>query len=461
MSKIKTTRLQARTDNGTLTIGTPNGGTHFEGDVVIPNYVTKKEVADIIAGDVDLGLYQKTEEKDTPRGYAGLGIDGRVSPERVDTDNIVEQLDSNTATISTNTAKIAALESDTAFRIHYNVGNKDGSDPTTSFMGINADTWAGTTQVKLNNTDADGNTHDFSTLNAGDTMWFSDPSGVESLGSYVIDSVTVGAMLADFNVTSVSSRGSPQINDRIESKVFASQDIAEKADITYVDTQDNWIKANYMPLTGGTDHKLAGDIYAAQHNIKGLRDPVDGNDAVSRIFGDGRYLKLSGGTMADNLDMAEHKIMNLDEPIDPTDAATKDYVDNKVSGGRRYLFTSAGKSSGSYGKGDLFFTTENNVAYTVSLADARYICFSYYDRDDGFWHFATASGNVTAPPCNIYLLYDGHTLGAFVYDGSTIGAYTGTYTGNLVVPVTEWISTTQSVNATANAGYTLNCEWFS
>ena len=252
MSKIKTNRLQARSDNGTLTIGTPRMVEHIsEGDVVLPNYVTKQEVADIIAGDVDLGLYQKTDEKDAPRGYAGLGIDGRVQPNHLNTDDIDEQLSTNTADIFTNTAKIASIEADSSFNIHYNLGNKDGSDPTTSFMGINAETWEDTTQVKVNNVDADGNTHDFSIVSAGDSIWFSDQTASDSIGSYIIDSVTVGAMLTDFNVTSVSSRGGPDINDRIQSKIFPTVDVSSKADIVYVDAQDNFIKGNYLPLSAG------------------------------------------------------------------------------------------------------------------------------------------------------------------------------------------------------------------
>ena len=125
-----------------------------------------------------------------------------------------------------------------------------------------------------------------------------------------------------------------------------------------------------------------------------------------------------------------------------------------------YVFTDAGISSGSYEIGNLFFTTENNVAYTTDFDSTRYVCFSYRDRYDKFWHFARQTGSFTAPACNIYVIYDGHTMGAFEYDGSTLGAYTGNVTGNLVVPVVGWTSCAASTGTTAGAGYRLRCEWF-
>ena len=64
MSKIKTTRLEPRTETGTLTIGNPTGGVTFEGDVVIPNYPTLDYIEDIVSGDiaVELTNYQRKDE---------------------------------------------------------------------------------------------------------------------------------------------------------------------------------------------------------------------------------------------------------------------------------------------------------------------------------------------------------------------------------------------------------------
>jgi hypothetical protein len=166
------------------------------------------------------------------------------------------------------------------------------------------------------------------------------------------------------------------------------------------------------------------------------------------------------------INMGSNKITNLAEPTNSTDAATKSYVDSQSGGGgsdsgvMNYKFTSDGKTNGNYSNGDLFFTTENNVAFTTQFDDTHYVCFAYRDRDGKFWHFAKQSGSFSATACNIYVLYDGKTMGAFEYDGSPLGAYTGSTTGNLVVPVAGWTSMTDSSGTTANAGYRLKCEWF-
>tara|TARA_Y100000588_G_scaffold387182_1_gene484393 strand:- start:693 stop:1718 length:1026 start_codon:yes stop_codon:yes gene_type:complete len=340
MSKIKSNRLEPRATNGSLTIGNPESYTAFEGDVQIPGYATKEWVEGIITEDiaVELSAYQKRDEKDHSGGYAGLGSNGKVPAERLDT-TAIEQ-------------------------------------------------------------------------------------GISQLES-------------------------------------------TKADITYVDAQDNSIKDDYLPLSAGSDHKMAGTLYMGGNRIKGLAGTRENSqDAVSYEGADREYLRNDGGTMSGEIDMGSNKIKGLATPTANNHAATKGYVDGIVPssdstpGCMSYLLTSGGKANGSYANGDLFFTTENNVAYTRNFDEVHFVCFAYRDRHGKFWHFAKQSGNITAPPCHIYVMYDDHTMGAFTYEGATLGAYVGNTTGNLLVPVTGWISCTDQTSVTAGSGYKLKCEWF-
>jgi len=581
MSKIKTNRLEPRATNGSLTIGNPESYTTFEGDVQIPGYATEEYVQDLVTGDLDVELvaYQRRDEKDVAGGYAGLDNGGRISASRLDTDQIEEDINTNTADIAINAIKIENLESEAVFQIDYFIGNKDGTDPTDSYLSLNAVDWESATQIKISKIDAIGAIHDFSTISIGDVIWFQEDVGARaggSLGLYTIGSTAVAANgMATFGVSAQSAVGVPEVGDRVHARVFPSVDIDSKADIAYVDAQDNWIKDNYLPLFGGTNHKMTADLYMASNTIKGLSpDRTNSADAVSYTAADREYVRQDGTSglpvVSENLDMDSHdienvsgigmnagavinwdsgdpggqlayggetkigiglanvniktditmnakdikdvggillepggsvdvksgstgklqydgadkfhwganvssyaelnmrenKVTNLGTPTTSDDAATKGYVDELVptplspAGTMSYVFTSAGIPSGSYEIGNLFFTTEGNVAYTTNFDNTRYVCFSYRDRYNKFWHFANQSGSFAAPACNIYLIYDGHTMGAFEYDGSTLGAYSGNITGNLVVPVVGWTSCSPATGATATAGYRLRCEWF-
>ena len=323
MAKIKTTKLEPRAPQGTLTIGTEEGPstTQFEGTVILPDYATIDYVDHIVAGDIDVELtaYQKRDEKNQNAGYAGLDDTGRVPPERLDTDVLSAEVSEHHDQIATNAAKIEQLESATAFQIEYFMGNKAGTDPAASYMAINANDWENTTQIKINTTDAGGAVHDYSIVKPGDTIWFADvtldgvvTADVDTIGLYTVDSIATAATVVTIAVTMQSAQGSPTVGDRIECELFPAFDMSSKADVVYVDAQDKWIKDNYLPLSGGTTHKLTGDIYAAQHTVKGIKDAVDGSDAVSRNYGDARYLKQSGDKkMSGDLDMDSNQIKNV------------------------------------------------------------------------------------------------------------------------------------------------------
>ena len=68
------------------------------------------------------------------------------------------------------------------------------------------------------------------------------------------------------------------------------------------------------------------------HIITGLANPTNGTDAVSRIYADGRYImSISGGAQLSSLDMTGNKITSVANPVSNQDAVTKFYVDSATS----------------------------------------------------------------------------------------------------------------------------------
>lgn len=110
MSKVKTNRLEPRSEDGTLTIGTANSATMFEGDVQIPEYATTEWVINLITQDIapELKDYQKRDEKDKANGYAGLNGAGKVPANHLDTETIehsIHTVEANVASVEVDVAK--------------------------------------------------------------------------------------------------------------------------------------------------------------------------------------------------------------------------------------------------------------------------------------------------------------------------------------------------------------------
>ena len=80
-------------------------------------------------------------------------------------------------------------------------------------------------------------------------FWFADVTGgagIDTQGAYSVTSTNVGASHATFGVEVRSFRGSPTVLDLIECQIYPQVDISSKADITYVDAQDEFIKENWL-----------------------------------------------------------------------------------------------------------------------------------------------------------------------------------------------------------------------
>ena len=182
-----------------------------------------------------------------------------------------------------------------------------------------------------------------------------------------------------------------------------------KADKVYVDAQDDDIKKNYLPLSGGVDHKMTADMYMQQNHIKGIADDPDHlQDAVNQKYVDAadddikqNYLPLTGGDVSgtitftgpdrrlnsanglagqlayDNkikfqwgsvqnvskqaISMDNHAIHNLYMPTDDKDAANKKYVDDNVGRGGGGVEVGDKEIPPDRPRGTMYMTTSGTV----------------------------------------------------------------------------------------------------
>ena len=307
MSKIKTTKLEPRSEEGTLTIGAEPGTTQFEGTVIIPGYATKDYVQGIVSGDiaVELDAYQNRSERDKVDGYAGLDGTGRVPANRLDVDMIAAAITTLNAGVNENADKIEQLEEASTFQIEYYVDNLDGSDPGDSKMGLNAPLWADTTEIKLNHIDGNNHEHDFTSIHAGDKIWFVDADDEDDdLGMYTVLSYSVGPEVTTFVVDLDTGKGGPSIGDKVEAEVFPAVDMSAKADITYVDARDK------------TKVSKSGDTMTGSLFIN-----VDGSVLLEGKHSGSKRIKLySDGRVETSYSMHRSSASNL--------LTTKAYVDN-------------------------------------------------------------------------------------------------------------------------------------
>ena len=141
MSKVKTNRLEPRTNTGTLTIGNPDSATMFEGEVNIPEYATTEWVIGIITDDIqpELAVYQKKDEKNAANGYCGLESDARVATSRINIDGIENEVQSLVDQVSDNTSNITGLGT----QVNQNTSDIAQIDPE-NFVEKTGDSMTGT-----------------------------------------------------------------------------------------------------------------------------------------------------------------------------------------------------------------------------------------------------------------------------------------------------------------------------
>ena len=419
MSKIKTNRLEPRATNGSLTIGNPDSYTTFEGDLNVPGYATEAWVEAIVTEDValELSTYQKRVEKNRPLGYAGLDEDGMVPETHIPSaaDKVSKSGDTMTGDLEMGMNNVSDVNHLSAWNVE-TVNGMSSEIGTMNTTGGNTGGWRF----------IDKNTSVLQIQNTGITS----ETGIDMSGNKITD---LGDPVAD-------------------------SDAATKA---YVDSGGGGTD-EYVHKAGDT---MTGDLDMGENKV--ILDSIEltGNRNISvesGFAGDllyGGAQKLKWGNQVDiysNLSVRNNKIVLLAAPEDDDDAANKAYVDSKVQPhtrlGRKFMFTVDGKGSTEYQKGDLFFTTENNVAYTQVFDEARFICFAWEDLHELIWRTAKL-GSLTLPDCSIIIEYNERMMGWFDYENGVGSINSGNVTGSVVLPVSRWNSTTDQTEVTAGASY--------
>lgn len=115
-----------------------------------------------------------------------------------------------------------------------------------------------------------------------------------------------------------------------------------KTTIAGIQDQLAELDGKYLRLTGGT---MQGPIDMNENFIQNVKTPVSDDQAANKEYVDqavanvstGKYLQLSGGSMTGPIDMANHGLNNVPTPQNEGDAANKDYVDDLTTENKNYI----------------------------------------------------------------------------------------------------------------------------
>ena len=360
MSKIRSKSITSRKPTGVLEIGEQGSTTQFHpgSTVIIPGYATDDRIDEIVAGDISLeGMltkeeaslkYQALREKGAPSGYVPLSNVGKIPSEFLN---------------------VTGLEIVGTYGTENPLPDASGLEDGTAFI-CNTDGLLGD----------DGIPQGYVDQYLPGKISYSGDIAMDVGDSYDLIPST-GAVSADQVIET-------------ENRAFVHPDHFDDVK-EYVDSADQFIKDNYLPLSAGIDYKMTADIYMQQHHIKGLpNEPENSQDAVNQNYvdsaiaaipgGDGTsdlYVEKTGDTMTgqlniqsanlqmkgsagninatigydghitakninvsgkidvtggitshDTVDMSNHKIIQVNDPEGTKDAANKKYVDLAISG---------------------------------------------------------------------------------------------------------------------------------
>jgi hypothetical protein len=294
------------------------------------------------------------------------------------------------------------------------------------------------------------------------------------------------------------------------------------ADIASLEADVTQIENNYLPLSGGTSHKMTADIYMAQHRIKGIPDaPENNQDAVNKLYVDtavadgittpdmDKYLDLTkissqemAGTLVLNsterdidvisgisgtlkyvgdpkfrwgntknfseqeLSMINHRISDLGYPMFALDAVHKEYCDAnaRVGFGRPYINLSNVINTTDFAPGDMFLV-DSSGAKTNIYADAAKLKIAWDDLDGIEWA-TSQTGTQKMPQTTIMLLdHNNKQKGWWTYTGvDTISSVSagmfGGGSGSISIPIENWQKNTGASGLNNTGMYRIHCSWW-
>ena len=259
MSKIRTNRLQSRSDNGTITIGNADedGKTNYRhttkiiGAVDIEGYASKEYVLNLISpGERPIDEFVLTEDAGRPAGYARLDADAQVQwTDMKDTirdnhydyrvDKSHKEIDSELASLNEG---IVVLQGEIESIITL---DEKGSwvstpnDPPESgkvhFSSTSFNTSPMT--VKISKLDDDGTNHTFATAGVGTWIEFVEDDQDYCLGQITsIDNDDDDFFLTTFDVS--VSKGDTHKDSNVKIRLFEAADDFDPNSIRIVDIDD-------------------------------------------------------------------------------------------------------------------------------------------------------------------------------------------------------------------------------
>ena len=237
------------------------------------------------------------------------------------------------------------------------------------------------------------------TLNGGDLKF--DKDGECTIDVRDATSLRILTSTSDANYFKIANgssekfkvTGTGKISAGTSGSPFVASEDYHVATKKYVDTALSGQSSGvYLPLAGGT---MTGQLNMGGKTLTSPLNPTSDNHVGSRVYNDGRYLKLSGGTMSGSVDMDSNEIdMNGGTITRPKNPTSDNHVGSRIyndlrylqpsDGDGRYLKLSGGTMVGSVDMGNQFLLATKDPTSSAHVGDRGY-------NDGRYWQEVTSS----------------------------------------------------------------------
>ena len=252
MSKIKTSNIQARADDGTINIGhhytdpdtgeevgNPDHSTIFWGHVEIPEYASKAWVIDEIlngdgSGESIRNYVQKDRDANVVDGYARLDAQANVGFDQMKQTISDSHMQANATGNGMYSHKqiddkldqlredLDDLELKAVQSITYDVDNPNNASPGEGLISFDAVDYADVTTIVVHKKDKDESEHDFSNVNIEDELDITEDE--DHYGKFIVQAVNIADPYCTFTVAVKSSRGEAIVGDTVYIDVLPQVD---------------------------------------------------------------------------------------------------------------------------------------------------------------------------------------------------------------------------------------------
>ena len=316
MSKIRTNKLQARSDDGTITIGATkeDGTTNYDhttkiiGGVDIEGYASKKYVLEHLLND---GIHTEDivmkEEAGKPGGYARLTTDSipqvdwydmkntirdnhydyRINMSHNSIDTTIQQLKEDIVTLEGEIESLITLDEKGSW---VSTPNDPPESGKVHFSSTSFNTSPMT--VKISKLDGDGTSHTFATAGVGTWIEFVEDDQDYCLGQITaIDNEDDDFFLTTFDVS--VSKGDTHKDSNVKIRLFEAMDDFDPNSIRIVDINDKlpvepkegdlWFDNNSSDMTLRVFHE-ASEAWLAVAPATTVEGRVAAGEATQRAM---------------------------------------------------------------------------------------------------------------------------------------------------------------------------------